>query len=427
MLRLVILLLIVGQLGRIPVLSTGTSEAPLLFNDICVLALIGVTFVSALAAESFRVDSVGGLMVAFAAIGFASALLAVSRYGLSGVQVIVSLAYLARWFAYFAVYLVVINVVRGEDVMSVWRSLETMMLIFAVFGIFQSIFLPHFAQLVYPDSRVYVDWDEQGHRLVSTVLEPNIAGSMIMLMLLVNVAQLAGGESVAFWKPLVFLGALVATLSRSSFLGLVVGLLVILAVRGISRRMLRFGVVIGALFIAALPKLIMYAAKFNKLTLSDASAMSRVVNWLRALRIWADHPVFGIGFNTYGYVAERYGGVRAGAASFSSDGGLLFIAVMTGLVGLALYLTMLALIVKRCRRVWRDMRCPPEWRALAVGIAAGTVAICVHATFVNSLLTPFVMEMLWVLWGCAFVMARALPQVPATAPATRLVACSVNP
>jgi O-antigen ligase len=408
MLRVVILLLLVGQLGRIPVLSTGSSEAPLLVNDLCVLALLGVTFVSALAAQSFRVDWVGGLMLAFTIIGFVSALLAVDRYGLSGMEVLVSLAYLARWFAYFAVYLAVINIMRAQDVTSVWRTIETMILIFAVFGIVQSIFLPHFAQLVYPDSRVFVDWDEQGHRLVSTVLEPNIAGSMIMLTLLIHVAQLSGGEDVAVWKPIVLLGALVATLSRSSFLALAVGLVFIVAVRGISRRMLRFGMLIGVLVLATLPKLISYAEKFHKLTVSDASAMGRVVAWLRALRIWADHPIFGIGFNTYGYVAERYGGVRAGAPSFSSDGGLLFIAVMTGLVGLALYLGMLALVVRRCRRIWRSAAMPPEWRALAVGIAAGTVAICVHAAFVNSLLTPFVMEMLWIFWGLVFVMGRQL-------------------
>jgi hypothetical protein len=423
MLRVVILLLLIGQLGRIPILSTGTSEAPLLINDICVLALLGVTLVSALAAQSFKVDSVGALMLAFSAIGFVSALLAVDRYGLSGLQVVVSLAYLARWFVYFAIYLVVINIVRGDDVMAVWKSLETMMLIFAVFGILQSIFIPHFAQVVYPDSRVYVDWDEQGHRLVSTMLDPNIAGSMLMLMLVVNVAQLAGGEPVPFWKPLVFLGALVATLSRSSFVGLAAGLLVVLAVRGVSRRMLRFGVMIGVMFIAALPQLISYAARFNKLTLSDTSAMSRVVSWLRALEMWADHPIFGIGFNTYGYVAERYGGMRGGASSFSSDGGLLFIAVMTGVVGLALYLGMLVLVVRRCRRVWRDVQSPTSWRALAVGIGAATVAICVHAIFVNSLLTPFVMEMLWVLWGIAFVMSRAAARPLEHPEKVRLVSC----
>jgi predicted Na+-dependent transporter len=49
-----------------------------------------------------------------------------------------------------------------------------------------------------------------------------------------------------------------------------------------------------------------------------------------------------------------------------------------------------------------------EFRALATGIAAGTVALCVHSVFVNSLLTPFVMEPLFVLWGLSFSLARSV-------------------
>jgi len=57
-----------------------------------------------------------------------------------------------------------------------------------------------------------------------------------------------------------------------------------------------------------------------------------------------------------------------------------------------------------------------------VGIAAGTVAVCVHAMFVNSLLTTFVMEMLWILWGLVFVMRSTRPVVPPTSEA-HLIAC----
>ena len=80
---------------------------------------------------------------------------------------------------------------------------------------------------------------------------------------------------------------------------------------------------------------------------------------------------------------------------------------MTGIVGVALYMGMLWVIVRRCRRVWRNPLADRGQQALATGIAAGTVAVCVHSFFVNSLLTPFVMEILWVLWGLVFVMARS--------------------
>ena len=104
--------------------------------------------------------------------------------------------------------------------MALWRTLESTIIAFAAFGLVQAVFIPHFAQVVYPDSRVTIDFDEQGHRLVSTVLEPNMAGAMIMLVFLVQLAQLAGGVRISSWKPLLLFSALVATLSRSSFLGL---------------------------------------------------------------------------------------------------------------------------------------------------------------------------------------------------------------
>jgi len=423
LLRAVIMLLVVAQLGRIPLLSTGSTEAPLLINDLVVMALLGVVFVGALHARSFRIDAVGGAALLFCAVGAISAIMAVPRFGLSTGQLIVSLAYLARWMVYFALYLALINVVRSDDLMPLWRTLESTIMVFAAFGIVQAIFLPHFAQLVYPDSVVWRDWDEQGHRLVSTVLDPNIAGAMLVVVLLVQVAQLASGERVSLWKPILLFAAVIATLSRSAILSLIVGGLCIPFVLGVSRRMMKLMALIGVLGLAALPKILLFAAKFNKLRLDDSSALGRIVNWLRGIRIWADHPIFGIGFNTYGYVSEWYGGVLRGTTTYSLDGGLLFIAVMTGLVGLSLYCLMLWLVVRNCRRVWRDHTLPPAWRALATGTAAATAAILVNSLFINSLLTTFVMELLWVLWGIAFVMSRSALRPREYAGEPRLVAC----
>ncbi len=421
-LRIAIGLLLVAQLGRIPFLDTGTGEAPLLVNDLCVLAVLSTGLLGGLASRSFRVDHVASVALLFAAIGACSAVLAIPRFGLTSWELVISLAYLARWLVYFGLYLVVINVVRVEDVTGLWRALEVTILLFAVLGLLQAVFLPHFAQLVYPDSRVAIDWDEQGHRLVSTVLDPNIAGAMIMIVLLVQVALLSGGGRSPLWKPLLLFAALVATLSRSSFLGLLVGGAIILAVRGVSRRIIRIAAVILVLSLAALPQIVRFAQGYNKLGI-DESALTRVASWLRALTVFADNPVIGVGFNTYGFVQERYGYVRLGASSFSTDGGLLFVAVMTGVVGLSLYVGMLVLIVRRCRAVWRSGLATAEHRALATGIAAATVGVTVHSIFVNSLLTTFVMEQLWVLWGIAFVIARSLPTPDAPPLPTRLVAC----
>lgn len=425
-LQVAILLLFIGQLGRIPLLATGTRDAPLLVNDVCIIGVLVLTGLVALYRGSFRVDSVGVLMIVFATIGFTTALLAVPRFGLSGLDLVVSLAYLVRWLVYFGLYLVVVNVVKARDVGTVWRTIEKTMLAFAIFGIIQAIFLPHFAQLVYPNSRVYIDWDEQGHRLVSTVLEPNIAGSMLVYVLLIQCAQLSSGVRVPVWKPLVIFGALLATLSRSSFLGLAVGGVVILAVRGLSRRLLRFAALVAALVTLASPQIYSWLQHFGKLSVSDASTVSRFISWAMAWDVFADHPIFGVGFNTYGYVAEHYGGKLAGAATFSADGGFLFIAAMTGLVGVACYVAMLVIVIRRCRRTWHDPMATVEHRGLAVGIAAATAAAPAIGLWVNTLLTPFSMELLWLFWGLTFAMTADHESRRQQVSALRLVTCTVS-
>jgi O-antigen ligase len=279
-----------------------------------------------------------------------------------------------------------------------------MLLIFAAFGVVQAAFLPGFAQLVYPESRAYLDWDIQGHRLVSTVLEPNIAAAMLLVGLLVQLAQLSVGVRVARWRPLLLFVALVLTLSRSGALGLVSGVATILLARGLSKRLLRWIVVVTGLVLLALPKLITFASSYGKFS-TGGSAAARVVSWVQALRVFRDHPLFGIGFNTFGFVQERYGYTRFGTAAYSSDGGLLFIAVLTGVVGLAVYMWMLYAIVRRCRAIWRDHELPPEYRGLAIGMTAVIVGLCVDSVFVNSLLTTFVMELFWIL--CALIFSIA--------------------
>jgi hypothetical protein len=405
-LRFALLMLIVANLGRIPVFSTGDREAPLLINDMAVAFAFGVFALAAVDRRKLLIDRVTVAAIVFAGIGAASAISSVARFGLSGFELFVSLSYLARWSLYFGIYVATINVVRAADAGRVWSGFDAMMVLFAAFGVVQSAFLPGFAQLVYPSSRAFVDWDIQGHRLVSTVLEPNIAGAMLLIAFLVDVSRFATGVRVPRWRPVLLFVALVCTVSRSSALGLIAGIAVILLLRGLSKRVLVFAGVIAAGVLASAPKLIAIAATYGKFDIAGGSAAARVVSWLRAFRILADHPFIGVGFNTVGFVQEQYGWERMGTGAYSIDGGLLFVAVMTGVCGLAVFIYMLAVIARRSLAVWRDLDVPAEHRALALGAIASLVAICVHSVFVNSLLTTFVMEPLWVLWGIVFVVDR---------------------
>jgi len=190
-------------------------------------------------------------------------------------------------------------------------------------------------------------------------------------------------------------------------------------VYGVPKRLLRAAAVAFVVALAALPKLVVFAAAYNKLSL-DKSAMARLASWGLALRVFLDHPWIGVGFNTYGFIVEReYGVPRLGVANYSADGGLLFAAVMTGAVGLVLLLWMFVLVYRRCASVWRARTASAEHRGIAIGTVASIVAIGAHSVFVNSLFTTFVMEIMWVLAGLTFAIAHdAAPGIRAASPET---------
>src|SRR5687767_8579788 len=142
LLQISLLLVATANLGRIPVLDLGDRQAPLLISDFGAGAVIVAALLTALRGRSLRLDGVALFGLLFATIGGLSALLAMPRFGLSGFEVLASLAYLARWSMYFALYIVVINYVRDRDLEVVWTALERAMLLFAGFGILQAIFLP---------------------------------------------------------------------------------------------------------------------------------------------------------------------------------------------------------------------------------------------------------------------------------------------
>lgn len=403
--RLAIALVLVANLGRIPLLFVGNKDAPILATDVGVMAAVAIGGYVALRGRSLKLDGVAVAALLFAGVGALSALLAIPRFGLSGFQFLISIAYLVRWLVYFGLYLVVINFVRRSDVPALWGAFETMVLVFASFGIFQSLFLPGFAQMVYPDSELFLDWDPQGHRLVSTFLDPNFAGALIMLALLVLLSWIALGEEVQGWKVILLLTALAMTVSRSAVIGMMVGGMVILTVRGLSKRLLKGAAIALLLALPFVPVLVRFAAEYGKLSVGP-SAIARVIMWARALEIFFDNPLLGVGFNTYGFVQEAYGYAAEGRASYTLDGGLLFVAVMTGVVGLTIYLGMIAGVLRRCRAVWRDAARTAHDRGLALGVAAATLGLIAHSVFLNSLFLPFLIGPLWVLWGLVFLVRQ---------------------
>ena len=87
-------------------------------------------------------------------------------------------------------------------------------------------------------------------------------------------------------------------------------------------------------------------------------------------RLLIEHPWFGVGFNAIKQAQESHGWRSVGGADVSLDGGLLFVAAMTGVIGLWLYVRMLVRVTRGARGVWKDPVVDPLNRAHTTATAA---------------------------------------------------------
>ncbi len=396
--------LAVGNLGRIPGGILGGRSAPLVLNDVLLVPLwLMLLTVVARRLRRWPLDGLAPWILTFGGVALLSLMQASRLWGMGGGDLAGAGAFLARWWLYAGWYWLAAVCLSREEVLAGTRWFERALLAIAAFGVVQAALLPGFAQRVGAGG-LDKTWDEQGHRLVSTMLDPNFAGILIVIALLLSLARERERVPQQHWLMLLLGAAVLLTLSRSALLALAVGLLVLAWTRGLNRRLV--GILVGAALVILpfLTLLLRFADGFNKLRL-DASAAQRLIPWSRALIMWSDHPWLGVGFNAVQQAQKAYGWAPIGGADVSLDGGLLFIAAMTGVIGLGLYVALLGAVLKRCRVVYRGSSAAPE-RALAAGTAAATAAVVVHSLFVNSLLLPFVMQLLWFLWGSVVVLAR---------------------
>jgi len=390
--------LLLGNIGRIPAIALGGRTTPLVFADVVVVSM-WLMLVVAITSGHARivVDDVMAAVLAFVASASVSTVLAFSRYNMGFADGAGVVAFLVRWIAYFGWYPFVMWCLTPDESRDAWRYIERVLLLFAVFGVFQSAFLPGFAQMIH-DGGDMPTWDVQGRRLVSTLLDPNFAGILVVIALLFRLARVAEGLKENAWGLVTLATAVILTLSRSAVLALVLGIVVLAAIRGLRTRLFRVLVLGVLLLIPFLSLLLTFAASFNKLGY-DNSAAQRLVPWVRAARLLMEHPWFGVGFNAIKQAQESHNWRMVGGADVSFDGGLIFVAAMTGIVGLWLYVRMLIRVSRGARRVWKDRRVDPIDQAHATATVAATAAIVAHSFFVNSLLLPYVMQIMWVMWG----------------------------
>jgi hypothetical protein len=262
----------------------------------------------------------------------------------------------------------------------------------AVFGTAISL-LGLLLLLLMPDQRLlsYLGYDPHYHRLVSSYLDPNFSGLIIVLTLIL--LSVYPGFSAQPWRIL-FLGinftALILTYSRSSYLALIVAAVIYSVMR---RRFLApvFLVLVIAVF-AMIPK-------ENYISLDLFRIETLVARWgnlLSGWRYFLSAPLFGLGFNTLRFTVapkESLVTIIPSRALSGFDNSFIFLLVTSGVMGLFFYIKLVIAVFQSV--IVKHKRKGPEGALIIPTFGA----LFCHALAVNSLFYPPVFLWTMILLG----------------------------
>jgi hypothetical protein len=243
---------------------------------------------------------------------------------------------------------------------------------------------------------------EEYFRVNSLFFDPNIYGRFLALVMLglagvllwerrPRTVALATAALVVLW------GGLVLTLSQSSFASLLAGLFVLAALRFPLHRVLPVviaAVAVGLIVVLAFPSALRLDLG-NAESLDDATS-GRYELMRGGVELAGDRPVWGWGSGAFPeeYLAHGFG-ARSDAVSASHTIPLT-VAAEQGVIGLAVYLALLAAALARLLAGARD----DPYRAV---VAAGFVAVVVHTWMYAAFLED---PVTWTLLAVGAVLAR---------------------
>lgn len=249
--------------------------------------------------------------------------------------------------------------------------------------------------------RYIEDSTENPMRAIGTMVDPNVLGGFLILVIgftapqLVTPAPLFRRWLVAAFLAVEFL-ALYLTYSRGSLVGLAAGLLVIGLLR--YRKLLLLAIV-GAALMLLLPQAQAYVTRFVEgIQLQDRATLMRLGEYKDALALISRYPWFGVGF-AGSPDADLYVGV---------SNLYLLMAEIMGVVGVVSFVIVIVAYLASLFRSWRTVspgaeaasrgRFDPQLEALLLGLLAAVIGALVGGIFDHylfNLVYPHMSVLLW--------------------------------
>lgn len=386
LITLVFLFAALGELVRLPI----GSDNGILPNDILVGLTVGIWFFDRLFIKrTFPHNSLTLPFISFSVIAFISLLNGGAN--LTFPEILKSSLYLIRFIEYFMLTFVVFDLAHHKYFQTkILNILFISAFLIAIFGFIQLKIYPDFTKLAMEQG-----WDPHQNRLLSTWFDPNFVGGLFAFTICLIVSKVIYCRHFKSKLPLIILGAILLsalflTYSRSAYLALLAGTGLIGIFK--SKKIIIYGLV-ALLIILPLSNraqdrvidLWSSAKSFLVETyeLPDPSARLRLDSWGNALTIFKDHPLLGVGYNTYSHAQTGYGFMtdEAHHAATGSDSTFLTVLATTGLIGATIYLWLILAILWFSAKNTKNI--------LSFGFLSGFLGLLIHSVFVNSLLyTP---------------------------------------
>ena len=254
-------------------------------------------------------------------------------------------------------------------------------------------------------------------------------GSVLSAMALLTLAQFAGARDPLFRAILLAcFGAMVAAavlaLTRSPLLGLAVALLIVFfgdpRIRPFLIAMAIAGVSAATVVIPLVMDADAVTARFEEME----SIYNRITLFATAGKMIAAHPVAGVGFGRYGFSDHKTDyltGVGNIGAEWAASIGIphlefIHIAVLTGLLGLGLYLLALKACFSSLWAAYTDVHASPFARTMALYVLAMLVSLVTSGLFVDFIAYNYFAALVYFLVGLTSAMrpdSTATPSHPA--------------
>jgi O-antigen ligase len=376
--------LLFGQLGALPVAPGITLYA----HDIVVSLILGVGAVTVIQRKKFLRPQAIVPILFFIIAGCISLILNVFRF--SNGEIGWSSLYLLRWCLYAGLYVLLMQEVVSSKFLFRWLYIFGTGI--SIAGLFQYILYPELRNLA------YLGWDPHFYRLFSILFDPNFAGIIIVLTIILGVyLTIVKKSNVLIVTQVINVLALYLTYSRSSYLAAAIAAICFILCSKKWKLLVLFMLVLTAIIVIPTP-----GGKTLRLTRID-STIARIQNWQESVRLIQQSPVIGYGFNTLRYIKSQTGQslpeVSVSKAGAGTDSSILFLMATTGILGTIIYIW----LYKTIFRIFAGQKHAYLLKTIFLCVAS---AVLTHSLFVNSMFYAWVMVWLWIFSGACELYVR---------------------